>query len=496
MKKPSYIGIDIGTSSMKAILLNAESEVLSEHSAKYNNSTPHEDWLEIDPIIWYKSAIGLIRKLLKDVPEYYLKSIGITGQMHTTVFLDESGNSVRPAILWNDRRTSFEVEEIKKIIKSKNGEHKSLQIISTGSPAANILWLKNHERENYDKTKYIMIAKDYLVFKLSGAYSSDYCDASASSLFDFETNSWDNKLLNLLDIEKELPEINSSSSIVGKLEKNILQELGLEESVDIVAGTGDNAATYYPTYKLYGRIPIISLGTSGVLLTPTDGFIDEGYCKNLIFSDKENNLMTLVQGTVQSTGSANDWFNNRIIKDESYPQNLEEIDTALLGNNTVLFIPYLTGDKTVYGNTSIRGAFFGLSINTNVESMKLAVLEGIAYGFRSIKEIYAQAGKEIRYAQVVGGGAKSHLWCKILSNILRIQIINVPIKTGAAYGAALLAINSEMKEKEQEMLNNFQDNIQFNFNEEISEKYDKKYKEFLKITEFIVNQESLKQGEY
>lgn len=147
MKKPSYIGIDIGTSSMKAILLNDESEVLSECSVKYQNNTPHEDWLEINPFIWYKSAIGLIQKLLKDEPQYYLKCLGITGQMHTTVFLDEYGNSVRPAILWNDRRTNSEVDEIKEIIKSKKPGHKSLQIISTGSPAANILWLKNHERE-------------------------------------------------------------------------------------------------------------------------------------------------------------------------------------------------------------------------------------------------------------------------------------------------------------------------------------------------------------
>lgn len=492
MKKPSYIGIDIGTSSMKAILLNDESEVLSECSVKYQNNTPHEDWLEIDPLIWYKSAIGLIQKLLKDEPQYYLKCLGITGQMHTTVFLDEYGNSVRPAILWNDRRTNSEVDEIKEIIKSRKPGHKSLQIISTGSPAANILWLKNHERENYDKTKYIMIGKDYLVFKLSGAYSSDYCDVSASSLFDFENYSWDYELLDWLDIKKELPAINSSSTIVGKVKDEISLELGLEEEVDVVAGTGDNAATYYPTYKLFGSIPIISLGTSGVLLTPTDGFIDEGYCKNLIFSDKENNLLTLVQGTVQSTGSANDWFNNRIIKDESYPQSLEKIDSDLLGNNSVLFVPYLTGDKTVYGNTSIRGAFFGLGINTNIESMKLAVLEGIAYGFRSIKEIYALAGNEIDYAQVVGGGAKSDLWCRVLANILRIKIINVPIKTGAAYGAALLALNSEVVENSQAMICDFRENIQFSYKKDISEKYDKKYKEFLKVTEFIVDQKSSK----
>lgn len=473
---PISIGIDLGTSSVKSVLVDDNCNLIKESKVEYEFDSFNNGYCEMNPEVWYESTIKSLKILLKNIDTKTIKTIGITGQMHTSVYLDKDKYVIRPSILWNDKRTAKDVDEIKEQLTEVDPNHRSLKILSTGSPASNLYWLRENERDNFDKISYLLTPKDYLVLRLTGVYSTDYCDASTSSIYDFDKNDWDLIMMEILGINFNLPKIFPCNQVIGAIESCVAEDLNLA-NVSVVAGTGDNPAAYYSNYIISGKIPQISLGTSGVMVLPTERLIDYKYFKNIVLKFV-NESMYLVQGTVQSSGSSIDWFNKLILEDKNFISNCETIDYNLISNNTCYFIPYMKGDKTLYANPSMEGAFIGLNLETTQDKMRLAVMEGISFALRTIKENYESLGFKIDKLQVIGGGSNSQIWRRVLANILDCDIMVSKHTTSASLGVAIMAMSEFINVREELDIYKY-DYIIEKPNTNMVNNYNKKYETFL-----------------
>lgn len=435
-----YIGIDVGTSSAKLVLVNETGKILNNVTKEYSNLSPKLGWIEQDPDVWFDNVILGMGELLKNYDATVVKGIGVTGQMHTTIVLDDSGKVIRPAILWNDTRTSYLVKDLKSSVGNDDEIKYLKNIISTGSPAINLLWIKENEVDNFKKIKTMLIAKDYIVYKLTGVISTDYCDASTSSLFDFNKRQWSEKMKSLIGIGDVFPPINSASDIVGCVKKDIAKKIGMNLDVKVIAGTGDNAAAAVSAGSTTTDSPTISLGTSGVIFTPCKAANFDIKAKNILFSISESETVNVLQGVVQSAASCNNWWMDNILQTKDYSSEQAKINESDLGKNEILFFPHLTGDKTVFADPLIRGAFLGLSIDTTREKMIQAMLEGVAFALKDVIEVLKSIEINIERAKITGGGAKSDLWLQIISNVLNITLDKLDSNVGAGYGVSLLTL--------------------------------------------------------
>ncbi len=434
-----YLGIDVGTSSLKVTMINEKRQILYEAGYPYCFDEPQEGYREIQPEIWLKTTLKALKDLLKKYDVNQLTTIGITGQMHTAVFLDADGASVRPAIMWNDLRTRELVPQLKATL-AKNEETKYIaKIISPGSPATDLLWLYENERDHFMQIKRVMSAYDYLVYGLTGCYSLDYCDASTSSLYDIATKQWSEIMLNLTKIKGEaLGEVYPSCKIVGSIKSEIAEMLGINHEVNVIAGTGDNPANAVSMGILQSKHPMISLGTSGVVIVAKDDGEFDGVGKNVIFTTFGEKFINVVQGSVRSAGGAHRWWVENIVQSEDMTIDQQDINPAELGNNQVLFFPHITGDKLIYADTSIRGAFVGLSAASARKDMSQALMEGVGFAFKEVLE-NMNLKKDLTRIKINGGGSRSKIWMQILADILDTEIEVMTNKTSPGYGACLLA---------------------------------------------------------
>ncbi len=435
-----YIGIDVGTSSVKLVLIDDTGKIIHTAKREYANLSPLPGWREQNPEVWYDHMALGIKNLLANFDRSLVKGIGVTGQMHTAVFLDKQGDVIRPAILWDDTRTSSIVDRLRSEVGNDPDIPYLQNIISTGSPAINLLWLKENERDHFEKIRYVLIAKDYIVYRLTGEISTDYCDASTSALFDFREKQWSEKMKGLIGLGNVLPTINSSSQIVGCLKKDVAGDLGLDCGVKVIAGTGDNAAAAVSSGSIEIGSPTISLGTSGVIFASCERADFSTRVKNILFSISERETVYLFQGVAQAAASCSQWWVEDILRTKNYRSEELKINADKLGKNNVLFFPHLTGDKTVYADPRIRGAFLGLSIDTSREEMMQAVMEGVAFALKDIVEVLKSIDIHIQTAKITGGGANSDLWIRIISNVLNIPIAKLSPGAGPGYGVGLLAL--------------------------------------------------------
>lgn len=435
-----YIGLDIGTTAIKISVVDVNLNPIYEKQYYYKYLSPQKDWTEINPDTWVEIVLKGFKELFQYLPVSEIKGIGITGQMHTTVFVDKHGCSVRPAIMWNDNRTKEQIPKIKaKLLKVKETAHIA-KIVSTGSPLANLLWVKNEEPEQFEKIDKIMIAKDYVILKLTGNYSTDFCDASTSSLYDLNRNTWSIDVQNIFGFNASLfPVINVSSKVVGYLQTDIRKDLEINHKIPVVAGTGDNVASAIAAGSIENNQPLISLGTSGVLVIPNQCHQLKTVGKNVVAKVQKDDNTIITQGTVQAGAKTNSWWMETIIKTNDYLTEQKKIPDDLLGNNEVIFLPHLNGEKTLYGTPDLRGSFVGLSLETSRSEMYLAVLEGVAFGIRQLFD--KMKNNELpEYFTIVGGGAKSELWSQLFADILNTPIKRVFTAQEAVHGAAILAI--------------------------------------------------------
>ena len=444
-----FLGIDIGTSSAKFIALDEAGRTVKRCERNYRYSQPSPGWREIWPGVWVDAVEEGLEELLGALDRQQVKAIGFTGQMHTTVFLDKEGKCIRPAIMWNDMRTKDRISSMKDFIAGKEDTRSILRILSTGSPAANLLWLKEQEGENFQKLDKFLIGPDYLVYYFSGEYSTDYCEASTSSLYDTEGTCWALTMRRLLSLpETAYPPVRGSQEIVGNLTKELQKKFSLPAGVRIIAGTGDNPAAAVATGGLQYRYPVLSIGTSGVLVLSRDKVDQEMKGKQILFSLDGKKIHVLVQGVVQSAGGSYNWYVKNILGMDDFDRLTKTVNPDTQRERDLLFYPHLTGDKTIYADPEVRGAFVGLDTNHTKEDLAIAVMEGICFAIKQLVQEMQLTCGELEHLKVTGGGSYSKIWMQILADVLNVSIQQLDGGEGASYGVAIMARNAVLpKEK-------------------------------------------------
>ncbi len=443
-----FVGIDLGTSGVKLLLMGDEGNVLATHQEEYPCSFPKTGWAEQDPENWYEKTIEGLEALLKKSKVTNIEGIGIGGQMHGLVMLDKNDEVIRPAILWNDGRSTEETAYLNdEIGKAKLTEYTG-NIAFAGFTAPKILWVKKHEPHNFERTVKIMLPKDYLVYRLTGEFSTDYSDASGMLLLDVKNKKWSSEMLRICGISADmLPELHESYEVVGELRKDIAKRVGLG-SVKVVAGAGDNAAAAVGTGAVGPGRCNISIGTSGTIFITNDRFIVDS--KNSLHAFAHADGGYHLMGCMLSAASCNKWFMDEILCDRdynslqakicdmnNYGKDSGKIDK--LGSNSIYFLPYLMGERSPHNDPDIRAMFYGMSLDTKREDMYQAVLEGVAYGLRDSVEVARGMGLLINSATICGGGSRSPLWLRIMANVLKMKL-EIPVtEEGPSMGGAILA---------------------------------------------------------
>ena len=414
-----YVGVDLGTSSVKLVLMEENGEIRNIVTKEYPLYFPKPGWSEQKPEDWWEQFVLGMKELLAGIDHSEVDGISFGGQMHGLVLLDENDQVLRPAILWNDGRTQEECDYLNIAIGREKISSYTANMALTGFTAPKILWVKKHEPEIFSKIAKIMLPKDYLAYRLSGVHCTDVSDASGMLLFDVKSKCWSKEMLEIVGIEEtQLAKIFESYEVVGTLTKVSAEELDLPQNVRVIAGAGDNAAGAVGTGTLEHGMCSVSLGTSGTVFIATDKFaVDDA---NAMHSFAHANGKYHFLGCMLSAASANKWWMDEIIGTKDYAKEQEGIDR--LGDNQVFFLPYLMGERTPHNNPNARGTFVGMTMDTTREDMTEAVLEGVTFALRDALEIARSFGVKIERVRLNGGGAKSPLWCKIVANIMNVKV--------------------------------------------------------------------------
>ena len=439
-----YIGIDLGTSAVKLLLVDEAGIVVGEVTTEYPISFPHPGWSEQEPADWWSAVLAGVPELVSGVDANEVRGIGLGGQMHGLVALDERDNVIRPAILWNDGRTAKETDYLNEVVGRDKLSRYTANIAFAGFTAPKILWMLENEPDNFARISKIMLPKDYLVYKMTGVHATDYSDASGMLLLDVQHKRWSKEMLDICGVtEAQLPRLYESWQAVGNLKPDVAAAFGLPESVLVCAGAGDNAAAAVGTGTVGAGGCNISLGTSGTVFISSDKFgVDpHNALHSFAHADGGYHLM----GCMLSAASCNKWWMDDISNDTDYSAEQAKIDDAKLGRNHVYFLPYLMGERSPINDTNARGTFTGLTMDTTHADMTQAVLEGVAFAIRDSFEVAKSLGIEIPRSNICGGGAKSPLWRKILANVLGIPLDMVTTEQGPGYGGAILAMVADGK---------------------------------------------------
>lgn len=431
-----YIGVDLGTSAVKLLLMNEYGEIKKIVSKEYPLYFPHPGWSEQQPEDWFTRTMEGIRELVTDSDRTQVAGISFGGQMHGLVVLDRDDRVIRPAILWNDGRTGAETEYLNQTIGKEKLSEYTANIAFAGFTAPKLLWMRKHEPDNFAKISKIMLPKDYLAYRLSGSFCTDVSDASGMLLFDVKNRCWSEEMLEICGIKSDmLPEIHESYEVTGKVKPEIAAGLGLADTVKVVAGAGDNAAAAVGTGTVGDGRCNISLGTSGTVFISSRKFgVDAGNAlHSFAHADGSYHLM----GCMLSAASCNKWWNEDILKIGDFAA--EQAGITGLGENPVFFLPYLMGERSPHNDPDARAMFIGMSMDTTREDMTQAVLEGVAFALRDSLEVARGLGIDIRRTKICGGGAKSPLWKRIIASVLDLNVDVVAVEEGPAMGAAMLA---------------------------------------------------------
>ena len=431
-----YIGIDLGTSAVKLLMMDSEGAIVNVVSKEYPLSFPHPGWSEQNPGDWYSQSIAGLKELTKDYDKSKIAGISFGGQMHGLVMLDENDEVIRPAILWNDGRTVKETDYLNEEIGRDRLSGYTANIAFAGFTAPKILWVKENEPENFARIAKIMLPKDYLAYKLSGVFCTDVSDASGMLLFDVKNRRWSKEMCEICHVKEEwLAEPFESYERIGTLLPDLAVELGFPESTVIAAGAGDNAAAAVGTGTVGDGACNISLGTSGTIFISSKEFgVDKNNAlHSFCHADGTYHLM----GCMLSAASCNKWWMEDILKTKEFAKEQEDI--AGLGDNKVFFLPYLMGERSPHNDPLARGAFVGMTMDTTREEMTQAVLEGVAFALRDSFEVAKSLGIKIERTKICGGGAKSPLWKKMIANIFNIKVDVPTVEEGPAMGGAMLA---------------------------------------------------------
>ena len=475
-----FIGVDLGTSAVKLLLMDEEGKIVNIVSREYPLYFPHPGWSEQKPEDWWEQSKEGIRELVKDVDKSQVAGISFGGQMHGLVILDENDNVIRPAILWNDGRTAKQTDYLNTVIGKEKLSEYTANIAFAGFTAPKILWVKENEPDNFAKICKIMLPKDYLAYRLSGAFVSDYSDASGMLLMDVKNKCWSKEMAEICGISLEmLPELHESFDAVGTLKPEAAAELGLPETCKVVAGAGDNAAAAVGTGTVGDGMCNVSLGTSGTVFISSNKFGVDSHNALHAFAHADGHYHLM--GCMLSAASCNKWWMDTIIGTKDYGKEQEAIEN--LGENHVFFLPYLMGERSPHNDPQARGTFIGMSMDTSRADMTQAVLEGVAFAIRDSFEVAKSLGIHIERTKICGGGAKSPLWRKIIANVLNIKVDRIASEEGPALGGAMLAAVADgtfaSVEEAAARIVKVVETVEPD--PEIAEKYETQYRKFVQI---------------
>ncbi len=431
-----YIGIDLGTSAVKLLLMDGEGKIHKIVSKEYPLYFPHPGWSEQNPKDWYEKTIEGMEELLSETDRAQVAGISFGGQMHGLVALDKEDKVIRPAILWNDGRTGKETDYLNEVIGKENLSEYTANIAFAGFTAPKLLWMRENEPENFAKIAKIMLPKDYLAYCLSGVHCTDYSDASGMLLMDVKKKCWSRPMMEICGVkEEQLPKLYESYEAVGVLKPELAESMGLSDNVKIIAGAGDNAAAAVGTGTVGDGMCNISLGTSGTIFISSKTFgVDEN---NALHSFAHADGCYHLMGCMLSAASCNKWWSEEILKTKDFAA--EQADIKNLGNNQVFYLPYLMGERSPHNDPKARGTFIGMTMDTTRADMTQAVLEGVAFGLRDSLEVARSLGVKIDRTKICGGGAKSPLWKKMIANIMNLKVDVIESEEGPGYGGAILA---------------------------------------------------------
>jgi xylulokinase len=436
------MGIDVSTTATKALLIDEQGAVIGVAAAEYGFETPHPLWSEQDPALWWHGTVQSIRSLLADtgVDPGAVAGVGLTGQMHGLVLLDADGTVLRPSILWNDQRTAAQCDEI----RTRVGKERLIQLTGndalTGFTAPKILWVRQHEPEVYSRTRHILLPKDYVRLILTGEYAMDKADGAGTLLLGLQTREWSTEVLERLEIPAEwLPPTYEGPAITGHLTDAAAAATGLRAGTPVMAGGGDQAAQATGVGAVEEGIVALTLGTSGVVFASVNEPFYEPAGRLHAFCHALPNRWHLMGVMLSAAGSLR-WYRDTLMPGRDYDSLLAPAAEITPGSDGLLFLPYLTGERTPHPDPLARGAFVGLTVRHSQPHLTRAVLEGVGFGLRDSFELMKGVGLgAIHQVRVSGGGARSPLWRQILADILNSELVTVNTTEGAAYGAALLA---------------------------------------------------------
>lgn len=431
-----YIGVDLGTSAVKLLLMDEKGQIQNVVSKEYPISFPNPGWSEQKPEDWFKQVMAGLKELLADADKSQVAGLSFGGQMHGLVVLDKDDKVIRPALLWNDGRTFEECDYLNEVIGKEKLSEYTANISFTGFTAPKILWIKNKEPENFARIDKIMLPKDYIAYMLTGVHCTDVSDASGMLLFDVKNRRWSKEMCEICSVNPEqLAKVYESYDCVGCIKPEIAKELGLPETVKVAAGAGDNAAAAVGTGTVGDGRCNISLGTSGTIFISSKNFGVDKY--NALHSFAHADGTYHLMGCMLSAASCNKWWMDDVIGTKDYAA--EQADINKLGENHVYFLPYLMGERSPHNNPNARGTFIGMTMDTSRADMTQAVLEGVAFALRDSLEVAKSLGINIERTKICGGGAKSPLWRRIIANVLNLKVDILESEEGPAMGGAMLA---------------------------------------------------------
>jgi xylulokinase len=443
------LGIDIGTSGSKAVLIKPDGVVLAEATTEYPMEVPRPGWAEQNPEDWWQATIVSIRQVLAHARGESIAGIGLTGQMHGLVLMDEAGKVLRPCIMWNDQRTAEQCAEI----EQKVGRARLIELAGkpalTGFTSGKILWVREHEPAVYVRARHVLLPKDYVRYRLTGAFAMDVADGSGTLLMDVGKRVWSDDLLRLLDIPREwLPPLHESHEVVSEVSAAAASSTGLRVGTPVVAGAGDQAAQSIGTGMAGPGVVSVTIGTSGVVFAATGKYTFDPTGGLHSYCHAVPNTWHLMGVTLSAGGSLR-WFRDALCEPEKAEaartgRDVYDIITGLaatapVGSDGLLFLPYLTGERTPHADPAARGVFFGLSLRHARAHMARAVLEGVTFSLRECLDLLCGLGQSCVRVRVSGGGSRSAFWRQMMADVFGVEIVEVNVTQGAAYGAALLA---------------------------------------------------------
>lgn len=488
MSDKNYIGVDLGTSSVKLLLVGSDGVIINEVTKEYPCYYPNPGWSEQNPEDWQKQVFSGIKQLVKGTDKSKIAGIGVGGQMHGLVVLDDSDGVIRPAILWNDGRTEKQTQYLNEKIGRKTLSACTGNIAFAGFTAPKLLWMKENEPKLFDKISKIMLPKDYINYILTGVHCTDVSDASGMLLFDVENKCWSKKMLKICGIsKKQMPHIFESRDIVGTLKPDIAKKLGLKEDVFVIAGAGDNAAAAIGTGTVGEGACNISLGTSGTIFISRKNFGVDSNNSLHSFAHADGNYHLM--GCMLSCASCNKWLMEDIFGVDDYGKEQDKIAEESLGKNHVYFLPYLMGERSPINDANARAAFIGMTMDTKREDLTQAVFEGVAFGIRDSFEAAKAMGLKIKRSNLCGGGAKSPLWRKMIASILNIKLDILQTEQGPGMGAAMLAMvaGKEYKSIEEACKKIVHVTQTIEPDKKLVALYEKRYKEYKKLYPALKN---------